>query len=105
MSKKYKASEDHGWEDVPPNTEILETPPALDSVEVPNSDESPKSLETVVVAPIKEYLALRVFATIAGPKWDQMAGFVSHARSKKLGPLTMEDWQAEFKKFQEKPVG
>lgn len=101
MSKKHYTPVDPDPIDLesPADPEALELPP----VAAPGiKSESPKSLES---APIKEYLALRVFATIAGPKWDQMAGFVSHARRLKLGPLTMEDWQSEFKKFQEKPVG
>ena len=101
MSRKYKMTD--------PDLSV-EYPTEVDSLEIPLTDpiepviEAPKSLETAA-SPLKEYLALRVFATIAGPKWDQMAGFCSHARSQKLGPLTMEDWQAEFEKFQRKPVG
>jgi hypothetical protein len=101
MSRKYPPRTTDADPSVTEDMESLEIPPA-DPVET--APIATKPLETVAT-PIKEYLALRVFATIAGPKWDQMAGFVSHARSRKLGPLTMEDWQAEFKKFQEKPVG
>lgn len=100
MSRKNYAPVDPEKDpELPADPEALELPPVAAPVA---KLEAPKSLEA---APIKEYLALRVFATIAGPKWDQMAGFVSHAKRNKLGPLTMEDWQAEFKKFQEKPVG
>jgi hypothetical protein len=83
--------------ETPAPSETLETPAEVVVV-------APKIPE-MAAQPVKEYLALRVFATIAGPKWDQMAGFVSHAHRMKLGPLTMADWQSEFKKFQEKPVG
>ena len=100
MSRKYPPRTTDTDPMVTEDMESLENTP-VDPIEP--AIEAPKSL-TPVIAPIKEYLALRVFATIAGPKWDQMAGFCSHARSQKLGPLTMEDWQAEFKKFQEKPV-
>jgi hypothetical protein len=100
MSKKYYAPVDPEKDlELPADPEALELPPVAETLA---KLEPAKSLEAT---PIKEYLALRVFATLAGPKWDQMAGFVSHARRMKLGPLTMEDWQAEFKKFQEKPVG
>jgi len=100
MSKKYYAPVDPEKDlELPADPESLELPPVAETLA---KLEPAKSLEAT---PIKEYLALRVFATLAGPKWDQMAGFVSHARRMKLGPLTMEDWQAEFKKFQEKPVG
>ena len=101
MSRKYPPRTTDADPSVTEDMESLEIPLA-DSIEM--SATTPKPLE-VVATPIKEYLALRVFATIAGPKWDQMAGFVSHARSRKLGPLTMEDWQSEFEKFQRKPVG
>ena len=98
MSKKNRAWSDPEVDtDAPGSSETLESVPTV-------ALEAPKSLDPPS-APLKEYLALRVFATIAGPKWDQMAGFVAYARRLKLGPLTMEDWQAEFKKFQEKPVG
>jgi len=100
MSKKHYAPVDPELDPV-----LSEDPEALEIPAAPVAKVEPvKSLE-MATGPVKEYLALRVFATIAGPKWDQMAGFVSHARRLKLGPLTMEDWQSEFKKFQEKPVG
>ena len=100
MARKNRAADDEPDTNDPSDPEVLESQPAP----VAKLDVTPKSLEAPPT-PIKEYIALRVFATIAGPKWDQMAGFVAHARIRKLGPLTMEDWQAEFKKFQEKPVG
>lgn len=69
--------------------------------------ESPKKIEAIPEpAPHPaDLIALRVYATLAGPKWDQMAGFVSHARRQHLGPMTVEAWQAEYKKFQDKPIG
>ena len=54
---------------------------------------------------IPQWIKLQVFATIAGPKWDQMAGFVSHARRQKLEALTMPEWQKEFDNFMKKPIG
>jgi len=49
-------------------------------------------------------MSLRVFATIAGPKWDQMRGFLHWAQMQKLDSLTMADWQNEYQKFQDRPV-
>lgn len=105
MSKKYRMSEDPELiADTPVNSEALELPPIADYPEAILS-EPPKSLDPVLPVVPPEYLSLRIFATIAGPKWDQMAGFVSHARHMKFEAMTMEAWQAEFKKFQDKPVG
>ena len=63
--------------------------------------------ETKFVAkqPITQNVPLRVFATVAGPKWDQLAGFVSHARRSNLGPMPLNQWHDELKKFMEKPIG
>lgn len=103
MSQKNRTSGNTSIEDIASeDTEALEIPAAKDTATAPVA---PTLEKAVASSPVPEYIALRVFATIAGPKWDQMAGFVSHARRMKLGPLTMEAWQTEFKKFQEKPVG
>jgi hypothetical protein len=98
MSRKHREPDELDSNNVAPVQE-------LEALEIPAAAVAPTTIPAVTVAPIKEYVALRVFATIAGPKWDQMAGFVSYARRQKLGPLTMEDWRAEFKKFQGKPTG
>ena len=54
---------------------------------------------------IPQWIKLQVFATIAGPKWDQMAGFVSYALAKKMPSMTMAEWQQELEKFLNRPVG
>jgi len=64
-----------------------------------------KSVEVTPIPHPADVVALRVYITLAGPKWDQMAGFVSYARRLALGPMTVEAWQAEYQKFQSKPVG
>ena len=69
--------------------EIQVDPP----VEVPTPEIEPSDL-----------MSLRVFATIAGPKWDQMRGFLHWAQMQKLDSLTMADWQNEYQKFQDRPV-
>ena len=51
-----------------------------------------------------DLMSLCVFATIAGPKWDQLSGFVSWAQAQKLKPMNMAAWQNEYQKFQDRPV-
>jgi len=55
-------------------------------------------------APALPRIALRVFMKIAGPKWDQMAGFKSHAKSKNMGPLTVAEWRAELDRYKNLPT-
>lgn len=69
---------------VPPSAEVA---PAL-----------PKPVEP------SDLMPLRVYATIAGPKWDQMAGFVSFALRNKLGPCTMQQWREHFERFKNRTV-
>jgi len=89
---KFLEPEPTSVEDNPAS--IPETGDALQLVaSTPNLPEPPKAL-----------LQLRVFAAMAGVRWDQVAGFVSYAKRNKLGPLTMEDWQAEFQKYNNRPV-
>ncbi len=49
-------------------------------------------------------IPLKVFAKIAGPKWDQMAGFLHHAKIKNIGPRTVPEWRATYQAFLRKPV-
>jgi len=77
---------------VPGKTET--TPQPIARIEPVTKEADPSSLMT-----------LRVFATLAGPKWDQMAGFVAWAQLKKLQPMTMEQWRVEFRSFKNRPVG
>lgn len=105
MSRKNRTPADGDSDFNPPNdAEALETAPVLMIDKATEVAPTEKSLETPAEA-APNYIPLRVFATLAGPKWDQMAGFVSHARRLKLGPMTIEAWHVEFKKFQEKPIG
>lgn len=52
----------------------------------------------------KPLVSLEVFCKVAGPKWDQMAGFKRYAKVNGLGPLSIPGWRAEFQKFQERPT-
>lgn len=47
---------------------------------------------------------LKVFARIAGPKWDQMAGFIHYARLEKMGPRTVPEWRAAHQAFLNTPM-
>jgi hypothetical protein len=88
------------------DVETVEAPMPVPPIE-PNavaSGEYPGPAPQVVVKEPSAAMALRVFATLAGPKWDQMAGFVSYAGRHKLGPMSMEEWQAAFVQFQNRAV-
>jgi hypothetical protein len=63
--------------------------------------------DSVVIPPPVDSLPaipLKVFVKIAGPKWDQMAGFISYAKLKKMGPRTVPKWRATYQAFLQKPV-
>lgn len=79
----------------------VETPMQFEPITSPEPVKIPEPVKTDPSA----LMALRVFGTIAGPKWDQMAGFVSWATRLKLGPMTMQQWQTEYEKFKTRPVG
>lgn len=49
-------------------------------------------------------IPIKVFAKIAGPKWDQMAGFLHHSKIKNIGPRTVPAWRATYQAFLRKPV-
>lgn len=71
------------------------------------AEAAPKKLETTapVPAPPQNLVPLRVFARVSGVKWDQMAGFLAHAKSRKLGPsLPIVEWRLEYQNFLRKPV-
>jgi hypothetical protein len=90
-----------------PDFDGTDESPVVES-EAPVTEEVTAEIKPVEVAPVLEpanVVALRVYITLCGQKWDQMAGFVSHARRLALGPMTVEAWRAEYQKFQSKPVG
>ena len=102
MSKKRWDMPDETPEVTPDPLPLSEepTPPAPGKKEVAPPPAAP-------VGPVEPsaLMTLRVFATLAGPKWDQMAGFVSWAQVKKLQPMTMGQWRVEFESFKSRPVG
>jgi len=85
--------------------EILEADP-LDLVE-PGPVTVPETTPVdppLLPIPAEPSIPIRVYATVCGRKWDQMAGFVAHARRQKLTRLTMTEWRQEYEKFLNKPV-
>ncbi len=58
----------------------------------------------IIVDPPKPKVPLDVFVASGSHKWDQMAGFVSYARAKKLGPLSIVEWRSAHSAFLNKPV-
>jgi len=49
-------------------------------------------------------IRLKVFERVCGLKWDQFAGFKQHAKSRKLGPMTVPEWRETLALFQKKPT-
>jgi hypothetical protein len=113
MSKKR--DRDGGGENLEPKDSPAFDETAPEPVEVASevAPVEPKEAPQEVAPPKAEpaptdpanLMPLRVYATIAGPKWDQMAGFVNFARRNKLGPMTMTEWQQAHKRFMNRPVG
>lgn len=60
--------------------------------------------EAAMAEPSKPKVPLRVFSRISGYKWDQMAGFESHAKRLKMGPMTVPEWHEALKEFMQRPV-
>jgi hypothetical protein len=48
---------------------------------------------------------LSVYITAGGRKWDQLAGFEFYAKSTGLAPMSMVEWEAAFRAFEQRPVG
>jgi len=65
----------------------------------------PKKSSKPVPMPEKPLVRLEVFLKVAGPKWDQLAGFKLHAKKNKLGPMTIPEWRLALQQFMGKPTG
>jgi len=102
---KRKFGDPENLESYDDNMPVDEKP--AEPTKPPENLESKKS-ETKPVAeekkPPAQCVDLRVFVKVAGPKPDQMAGFVYHAKKNKLGPMSVNEWRAEHKKFMAQPV-
>jgi len=110
MAKRRRASEEEAE-----SFSEASSPDPESSLEVPETAEAkpePKP-ETKKQEPAKKALPekpkppeqrvpLRVFATLAGKKWDQYAGFVYYAKKQKLGPRSIEEWRAAMAEFQKR---
>ena len=49
-------------------------------------------------------VTLKIFSTVCGIKWDQLAGFKNYALREKLGPLSITDWKKELAAFRNRPT-
>lgn len=63
-----------------------------------------KAEEPTKPAKKEALVSLQVFATVGGPKWDQLAGFVRFAQASGLKPRTIAQWREELRKFNDRPV-
>lgn len=66
---------------------------------------SPKKPSKSVPVEKKPLVRLEVFLKVAGPKWDQLAGFKLYAKKNKLGPMTIPEWRLALQQFMGKPTG
>jgi hypothetical protein len=64
--------------------------------------EEPAPAPVIQTLPI---VGLDVYATTAGIKWDQLAGFIAYAKAQKLAPRTIPDWRLALVAFNNRPVG
>ena len=97
-----------------PETES-DPPDVLDAVTPEDTPEPTEKMEPAlpIPAPVPESppepslprIHFRVFEKVAGAKWDQLAGFRSHAKSNNLGPMTIPEWREAFQAYKNKPTG
>ena len=73
--------------------EVAETGIFRDGVATPLPLAKPEPTPILPVKPPAPKIHLRVFHKIAGPKWDQLAGFMQYAKANKLGPMTVVEWR------------
>ena len=98
--------------DAPDDPEVVnETTPEDEAAKSSLSEDAarpvePKPKQTPVsVHEDKPLVKLAVFLKVAGPRWDQMAGFKQYAKRNQLGPMSIPEWREEFQKFMSKPTG
>lgn len=82
-------------------------PESQDALDIPESHsisipESALPIQTPQKA-VPDLVPLRVYATLANSRWDQLAGFVHWARN--LAPRTMQEWKQAQEEFNQRPVG
>jgi len=89
----------------------VQTEPEVVNETTPESEDAARPVEPkpkqmpVSVHEDKPLVKLAVFLKVAGPRWDQMAGFKQYAKRNQLGPMSIPEWREEFQKFMSKPTG
>ena len=118
---KRKYTDDHGPlsspeidDDTFPNAQESELLAAADQYEAEMNGEAnppPPPVEAEEASPPvlvegdgKPKVKLSVFIASGGIRWDQMAGFKSHAQRQKMGPLSIPEWREAFNSFMKRPV-
>ena len=76
-----------------------EDPPAPESA----ADPPKPTPESPAIPPLPK-IPFKVFEKVAGPRWDQLAGFRSYAKAQDLGPMTIPEWREALQAFQNKPT-
>ena len=89
----------------------VQTEPEVVNETTPESEDAARPVEPkpkqmpVSVHEDKPLVKLAVFLKVAGPRWDQMAGFKQYAKRNQLGPMSIPEWRVELQKFMSKPTG
>lgn len=98
MAKRPTGEPKHATEPLSPS---LPEAPLNASGDTPPAQEAPAAPPPAEEAP---RVRLEVFLKIAGPKWDQLAGFKAWAHAEKLAPRSIVAWREELQRFQNKPT-
>ena len=88
--------------DAPEPEVVNETTPESEDAVRP-VEPKPKQMP-VSVHEDKPLVKLAVFLKVAGPRWDQMAGFKQYAKRNQLGPMSIPEWRAELQAFMNRPT-
>lgn len=105
MAKKRRDESEPALDAVTVAEPVAEEPtPVVRVPEIPTEALAPTPEVPNLPVPQQPLIELRVFAAMSGIRWDQAAGFLAYAKQTKLGPMTMEQWQAELVKFHNRPV-
>ena len=94
---------DDSYKQIEPHDVIYKpTEKSEDKIPVPDpqivEDSSPITVDLL------PKIALKIFERIAGPKWDQLAGFKQYAKANKLGPMSVPAWRGALAEFKNKPT-
>ena len=94
------------FEDVEDVEEEEEEAPIIENIKEVKAEEhvkkeTPKPAKKTSGLPL---VPLKVFCALSGKKWDQIAGFKSHATKEALKPMTMPEWKVKYQEFMDTPV-